>query len=126
MYHVVPQQTATFQEDDLLMPLKWLDMAKLEEILVKVETLEHLTVTEFCKYRGNYINEVISVVVNEQFETRDACVSDYVDTAIANKGIVYTCSKCGNTSEKTQTCCPSCKMIQIIMIMVMTHIFEQN
>ena len=109
MCHIVPQPTTTFQEDNLLMPLKWLDMTKLEEILVKVETLEHSAVTEFRKYRGSSINEVISVVVNEQFETGDACVSDYVDTAIANKGIFYTCSKCGNSYEKTQTCCPSCK-----------------
>ena len=101
--------TTTFQEVDLLMPSKWLDMRKLEEILVKVETLVHSAKTEFRKYRGSYINETISVVVNEQFETGDACISDYVDTAIANKGIVYTCFKCGNTYEKTQTCCPSCK-----------------
>ena len=52
---------------------------------------------------------MISVAINEQFKTGDACASDYVHTAIANKGIVYTCSKCGNTYEKTQTCCPSCK-----------------
>ena len=101
--------TTTFQEVDLLMPSKWLDMTKLEEILVKVETLVHSAKTEFRKYRGSYINETIYVVVKEQFETGDACVSDYVDTAIANKGIVYTCFKCGNTYEKTQTCCPSCK-----------------
>ena len=109
MCHIAPKPTTTFQEVDLLMSLKWLDMTKLEEILVKVETLEHSAITEFHKYRGSCTNETISVVVNEQFETGDACVSDYVDTAIANKGIVYTCSKCVNTYEKTQTCCPSCK-----------------
>ena len=86
------------------MPLKWLDMTKLEEILVKVETLVHSAKTKFRKYRGSYINETVSAVVNEQFETRDACVSDYVDTAIANKGIVCTCSKCGNTYQKTLVC----------------------
>ena len=106
MCHIAPQPITAFQKVDFLMPLKWLDMTKLEEILVKVEVLEHSAITEFRKYRGSYINETISVVVNEQFETGDACVSDYVDTAIANKGIVYTCSKCGNTSENTQTCFP--------------------
>ena len=55
IYHIVPQPTTTFQEDDLLVPLEWLDMTKLEEILVKVETLEHSAVTEFCKYRGSYM-----------------------------------------------------------------------
>ena len=71
--------------------------------------MEHSAITEFGKYRCSYINEMISVAINEQFKTGDACASDYVHTAIANKGIVYTCSKCGNTYEKTQTCCPSCK-----------------
>ena len=80
--HITPQPTTTFQEVDLLMPSKWLDMTKLEEILVKVETLVHSAKTEFRKCRGSYINETISVVVNEQFETGDACISDYVDIAI--------------------------------------------
>ena len=57
MCHIVPQPTTTFQEDDLLMPLKWLDMTKVEEIVVKVETLEHSAVTGFRKYRSSYINE---------------------------------------------------------------------
>ena len=109
MCHIALQPTAAFQEDDLLMPLKWLDVTKVEEVLVTVEILENSAITEFRKYRSSYINDMISVVVNEQFETGDACVSDHADTAITNKGIVYTCSKCGNTDEKTRTCCPSCK-----------------
>ena len=109
MCHIALQPTTAFQEDDLLMPLKWLDVTKVEEVLVTVETLENSAITEFRKYRSSYINDTISVVVNDQFEIGDACVSDYADTAITNKGIVYTCSKCGNTSEKTRTCCPSCK-----------------
>ena len=58
---------------------------------------------------------MISAVVNQHFESGDACVSDYVavydNPAIANKGIIYTCSKCGNTYGKiyTETSCPSCK-----------------
>ena len=35
-------------------------MTKLKQILVKVEILEHSAVAVIHKYKGSYINEVIS------------------------------------------------------------------
>ena len=76
---------------------------------------------------------MISAVVNQHFESGDACVSDYVavydNPAIANKSISYTCSKCGNTYGKIYAeTSPAhhVKITQIIMIIVTTHSLKQN
>ena len=104
MCHIALQPTTALQEDDLLIPLKWLDVTKVEEVLVTVETLENSAITEFRKYRSSYINDKISVVFNDQFEIEDACVSDYADTAITNVA-------------------RHVKRTEMMVIMVTTHIF---
>lgn len=55
------------------MPLKWLGVIKLEEMLVKPQNI--LQKLSFINIEP-IIKEMIYVVVNEQFERGDACVSD--------------------------------------------------
>lgn len=109
MCHIVPQPSTSFQHIEHLMPKYWLDMTQMEKTLEEVENLEKIALNEFRNYRGNYIQEIISEVVNEQSQVESRFIFDYIDTAVANKGNVYTCSKCGETYQKSQTCCPSCK-----------------
>ena len=100
-------------------------MKKLEEILVKVETLEHSAVTEFRKCRGSSINEVISVVVNEQFETGDVFLIMLI-LLLPIKALFTHFPSVVIVMKRLRLVAHHVKMTQIIMIMFTTHIFEQN
>ena len=88
------------------MPCYWLDKEPIDKILVQVEALEKEALEEFRNYRGCYIREVF-VQVEKEFR-REPYLYDYVDIAVANKGIVNTCCKCEHTYKKNLTICPNC------------------
>ena len=62
--------------------------------------------TEFQRYRGLFIEEMIKCVVKEQ---QIDSLLEYVDIAVAIEGKLNTCSKCSNTCSKEISVCPSCQ-----------------
>ena len=124
--HITPQPTTTFQEVDLLMPLKWLDMTKLEEILVKVKLW--------------YIQQKLSFVNTEA----DILMKRYLWLLMSNlkqgmrvflimsilllliKGLFTHVLSVVILMKKLKLVAHRVKMTLIIMVMAMIHIFEQN
>ena len=107
MCHIVPQPKTYLQYGDSLNPENWRNCTPINELLKKVKELENSCVTEFQRYRGLFIEEMIECIVTEQ---KIGSLLDYVDIAVANEGKINTCSKCSNTYSKEISICPSCQL----------------
>ena len=107
MCHIVPQPKTYLQYSDSLNSENWRNCTPINELLKKVKELENTCVTEFQRYRGLFIEEMIECVVKEQ---KIDSLLDYVYIAVANKGKINTCSKCSNTYSKEISICPSCQL----------------
>ena len=106
MCHIVPQPKMYLQYSDSLNPENWRNLTPSNKLLKKVKELKNSCVTEFQRYRGLFIEEMIKFVVKEQ---KIDSLLDYVDIAVANEGKINTCSKCSNTYIKEISICPSCQ-----------------
>ena len=107
MCHIVPQPKTYLQYSDSLNSENWRNCTPINELLKKVKELENTCVTEFQRYRGLFIEEMIECIMTEQ---KIGSLLDYVDVAVANEGKINTCSKCSNTYSKEISICPSCQL----------------
>ena len=83
MCHIVPQLKTCLQYSDSLNLENWRNCPPITELLKKVKELENSCVTEFQRYRGLFIEEMIECVVKEQ---KIDSLLDYIDIAVANEG----------------------------------------
>ena len=107
MCHIVRQPKTFLQYDSSLSPAKWWGKSSVQQLLEKVHILEKDYITEFQRYRGQFIEEMIECVIRENSNFVNF---DYVDVAIANQGKVHTCSQCSNTYNRQVSICPTCQL----------------
>ena len=90
MYQTDPQPKTFLQYDPSISPAKWRGKNSVQELLEKVQILEKDYISEFQRYRGQFIEEMIECVTQEDSNYVNF---DYVDVVIVNQGKVHTCSQ---------------------------------
>ena len=107
MYQTVPQPKTFLQYDPSISPAKWRGKNSVQELLEKVQILEKDYISEFQRYRGQFIEEMIECVTQEDSNYVNF---DYVDVVIVNQGKVHTCSQWSNTYNKQVSIFPTCQL----------------
>ena len=94
MCQIVLQSKTFLQHDNSFNPSNWHSQYSKSELMKRADKLEKDCITEFQRYRGQFIEEIIVSLIEEQNEKENF---HYVDIAVANEEEVNTYSKCLNT-----------------------------
>ena len=103
MCHIALQPKTFLQYDNSFNPSNWRGQYSKPKLIKRIDKVVKDCITQFQSYSGQFIEEMIACLIEEQNEKENF---PYVDIMIANKEKVNTFSKCLNTYITQVFICP--------------------